>query len=107
MTDLVVVLPGIMGSTLADKDGRLVWGPSAGSVVTAVRTLGDSIRDLQLPDGIGDEHPADGVTARAVMPDVHVIPGVWSPIKGYTTLVDRLTRLSYAPVSGDPAAPPD
>ena len=29
-TDLVVVLPGILGSTLR-RDGRLVWAPSAGS----------------------------------------------------------------------------
>lgn len=32
MRDMVVVLPGIMGSTLA-KDGSLVWAPSAGAVL--------------------------------------------------------------------------
>src|SRR6476660_10549957 len=66
VTDLVVVLPGIMGSTMADATGRLVWAPSAGSVVRAIRTLGDSIRDLQLPAGIGDDHPGDGVKPTAV-----------------------------------------
>jgi len=39
------------------------------------------------------------------MPDLHVLPGVWSPVKGYTSLVDRLTRLGYQPVSPDPSAP--
>jgi len=38
-TDLVVVLPGIMGSTL-EKDNKLVWAPSAGSVLQAVTSLG-------------------------------------------------------------------
>ena len=38
--DLVVVLPGIMGSTLA-KNGKPVWSPSAGSVLTAIRTFGE------------------------------------------------------------------
>jgi pimeloyl-ACP methyl ester carboxylesterase len=105
-TDLVVVLPGIMGSTLAEKNGRLVWAPSAGSVIRAVRTIGDSIRDLTLPGGIGDEHPGDGVRPVALMPDLHVLPGVWTPIQGYTVLVKRLTGLGYQPVSDDVAAPP-
>jgi hypothetical protein len=33
--DVVVVLPGIMGSTLA-KNGKMVWAPSAGSVLKAI-----------------------------------------------------------------------
>ena len=50
--DVVVVLPGIMGSTLA-KNGNLVWAASAGSVLSAIRTFGRSIQDLALPSGIG------------------------------------------------------
>lgn len=106
MTDLVVILPGIMGSTLSNRKGRMVWAPSAGSVLRAVRTLADSVRDLTLPAGVGDDHPGDGMTPVAVMPDLHVIPGVWSPIKGYTALVNRLITSGYRPVSDDPAAPP-
>jgi hypothetical protein len=41
--DLVVVLPGIMGSTLA-KDGKPIWAPSVGSVLRAIVTFGGSIR---------------------------------------------------------------
>lgn len=51
-TDLVIVLPGIMGSTLK-KDNTLVWAPSAGAVLT----LGRSLTTLQLPAGIRDAHP--------------------------------------------------
>jgi pimeloyl-ACP methyl ester carboxylesterase len=90
--DLVIVLPGITGSTL-HQHGKPVWEPSGGAILNGLRTLGRSLKQLQLPPGIGDEHPGDGVEAVAVMPDVHVIPGVWSPIQGYTTLLDRLERM--------------
>lgn len=91
-TDLVVVLPGIMGSTLA-HNGRAVWAPSGGAVLRALSTLGRSIKQLQLPPGIGDQHPDDDVTPVALMPDLHLIPGLWTPIHGYTRLLDRLHRL--------------
>ena len=67
MRDLVVVLPGILGSTLA-KHGKLVWAPSAGSVLRAIRSFGRSITNLGLPEGIGDDHPGDDVTASGLMP---------------------------------------
>lgn len=107
-TDLVVVLPGIMGSTLTGADGRQVWGASAGAVMRALGSWGGALRQLELPEGIGDEHPGDGITPHVLMPDVHALPGVWTPIKGYTALTKRLIRLGYRP-SPDPAdrdAPP-
>ena len=73
-TDLVVVLPGILGSTLR-QDGRLIWAPSAGSALRAITTFGASLRRLELPAGIGDQHPGDGVEAVGLMPDLHVLPG--------------------------------
>ncbi|MEV6218613.1 hypothetical protein [Nocardia sp. NPDC051833] len=91
-TDLIVVLPGIMGSTLTHH-GKPVWEPSAGAVLRAIATLGRSIKQLQLPDGIGDDHPGDGVTPGKLMPDLHVIPGLWTPIHGYTRLLDHLHRM--------------
>jgi pimeloyl-ACP methyl ester carboxylesterase len=93
-TDLVVVLPGIMGSVLTRR-GRDVWAPSRGALVAAVRTFGGSVDDLRLPAGIGDEHPADGITATALMPDLHAIPGIWTPVKGYTDLLAHLRGLGY------------
>lgn len=91
-TDLVVVLPGIMGSTLA-RHNKPVWEPSAGAVLRALSTFGRSIKQLQLPHGIGDNHPDDGVVPVALMPDLHVIPGFWAPIQGYTRLLTHLHRL--------------
>jgi pimeloyl-ACP methyl ester carboxylesterase len=87
--DLVVFLPGIMGSTLS-RDGTMVWGPSAGAALRAVRTFGGSIKQLELPDGVGDEHPGDGVEPVAVMPDLHVLPGLWTIQVGYERLAGWL-----------------
>jgi pimeloyl-ACP methyl ester carboxylesterase len=80
MTDVVVVLPGITGSVLR-KDGRDVWSMTAGAAVNALFTLGKSITDLELRDDEAD----DGVTAPMVMPDLHLIPGLWK-IDGYAKL---------------------
>jgi pimeloyl-ACP methyl ester carboxylesterase len=98
-TDLVVVLPGITGSTL-HQHGKPVWEPSAGAILNALRTFGRSLKDLKLPDGIGDDRPDDGVEPIAVMPDVHVIPGIWSPIHGYTGLLNRLQKWCETGVVG-------
>lgn len=86
--DVVVVLPGVMGSELRDKDGRVVWGTSMGSVVKGVLTRGKAIKRLRLPDGIGDSSAPDGVTATALLSDIHVIPGIWSVSVGY----ERMTK---------------
>lgn len=104
-TDLVVVLPGIMGSTLRSSDG-LVWAPSAGSVLRAVKSFGRSVTRLQLPEGIGDEHPEDGVHPVALMPDLHALPGIWTPVKGYDLLLKRLRSLGYREATGSADAPP-
>jgi hypothetical protein len=87
--DFVVFLPGIMGSTLS-RDGVLVWGPSAGAALRAVRRFGGNQPDLRLPDGVGDEHPGDRVEPVAVMPDLHVLPGVWTIQVGYERLLGWL-----------------
>ena len=92
-TDLVVVLPGILGSTLLDAAGREIWAPSAGAVLRAVSSFGHNLRPL--PDDLGDDHPGDGVTFGRLMPDLHALPGIWTPVKGYTPLLARLERMGY------------
>jgi pimeloyl-ACP methyl ester carboxylesterase len=100
-TDLVVVVPGIMGSTLGRTDrGRparddLVWAPSAGAALRAVRNFLGNMPRMRLPDGIGDDHPDDHIEPVALMPDLHVLPGLWTPVKGYDRLVALLNRLGY------------
>jgi hypothetical protein len=103
--DLIVVLPGIMGSTLV-KDGTLVWGPSAGSVLRAIGTFGKCINELTLPNCIGDERPDDKVKPAALMPDLHLLPGIWSVNIGYGKLLDWLQTRFHLIAPGDPARIP-
>ncbi|MBK6872816.1 MAG: hypothetical protein IPG94_16020 [Kineosporiaceae bacterium] len=99
-TDLVVVLPGITGSTLL-RAGNPVWAVTPGTLIEAITHLGRHLAVLQLPEGIGDEHPGDGVEPGQLMPTLHGIPGVWTPIKGYTELLDHLRGLGYREPTGD------
>ncbi len=99
--DLLVVLPGIMGSTLRRRD-HLVWAPSAGSALRVIATFGRSIGELELPEDIGDGHPADGVRPAGLMPDLHLLPGIWTPVKGYDRLLARLRALGYREGTDDP-----
>jgi len=106
--DLVVVLPGILGSTL-ERNGELVWAPSAGAVLTAIRRLGGSIRELRLPKDVGDGHPGDNVKPIDLMPDLHVLPGIWSANIGYGQLLDWLRSQFHfiEPSSEDPSRIPN
>lgn len=104
LDDLVVVLPGIMGSTLRDRNGSEVWGTSLGSIVKGVLTRGKAIKRLELPEGIGDEPAPDGVVAAALMPDIHVIPGIWSVSIGYEAML-RWFRDTFDVVEDDAARP--
>lgn len=92
MSDVIVLLPGIMGSALR-KDGKLIWGFSPGALGGALFSLGGSIREkltLQGDDADVDD-VGDGVTATDVIPDLHLIPGVWK-IDGYTKVADAITK---------------
>ena len=87
--DLVVLLPGISGSVLA-KDGREIWGTTSGAIARAVLTRGDSIRELLMQgDDASLDDLDDGVTAPKLVPDLHIIPGLWK-IDGYTKIAHRL-----------------
>ncbi len=92
MKDLIVLLPGITGSVLS-KNGKDIWAASVGGIFNFIRTLGDSLESLALAedDPSRDEAP-DGIVATRVMPDIHLIPGLWS-IDGYgkvrNTILER------------------
>lgn len=83
--DVVILLPGITGSVLANATGKEVWSPSAGAVWRAVVSRGGSIEDLELAPG-GD---GVGVTAPRLVPDVTIVPGLIK-IDGYTTIESYL-----------------
>lgn len=89
MDDVLVVIPGIMGSTLYRGD-RPVWEPTGGAIVSALTSLFQNVTTLKLPEGIGDNHPGDGVRAVDLMPDVRLPFGVWTFDLGYSALLDFL-----------------
>lgn len=91
MRDVVVVLPGITGSVL-QKDGKDVWNVSGGSVLRALLSLGQNVKDLALTEDPPDvDDLGDGVTAPKVMRDIHLIPGLWK-IDGYSKTLKYVTE---------------
>ncbi|HEY7765810.1 MAG TPA: hypothetical protein VIB38_12535 [Aestuariivirgaceae bacterium] len=90
MPDVIVLLPGIMGSVLR-KDGRDVWALSGSALVTGLRTLGGSIKDLTLSsDSAHADSLGDGIVAERIFPDTHLLPGFWK-IDGYSTIARAIS----------------
>ncbi|MDF0667789.1 MAG: hypothetical protein P0119_17200 [Nitrospira sp.] len=93
MNDVIVLLPGIMGSALA-KGGHPVWDLSPGAIGRAVFSLGSSIDILKLTS---DASTGDGVTATRVLPDAHIVP-FWWKIDGYADVVKFIrSKFDVAP----------
>jgi hypothetical protein len=90
--DLVVVVPGILGSRLAAEDGSEVWGPSGRAVWGMIRTFGRVVKDLRLSPDTGDDGAEDGVVPKGLMPNVHALPNVGWPVEGYSALMDWLEQ---------------
>ncbi|MFS0697572.1 esterase/lipase family protein [Streptomyces nitrosporeus] len=90
--DMVVVVPGILGSRLADAGGHEVWGLSGAPLLRGIRTFGRSVTGLTLPRDLGDAHPGDGVRPVGLMRDLHALPGVGALVDGYSGLLDWLER---------------
>lgn len=92
MSDILVLLPGIMGSALR-RDGKLVWGFAPGALGSALFSRGKAICDglmLQQDDPEADDL-GDGVTASELIPDLHLLPGVWK-IDGYTRVANVIQK---------------
>ena len=103
MRDVVILLPGIMGSVL-QKEGRDVWALSGQAVWGALTNLSDTLRSLELnvPDPAPEKLEAmlaanpralddlgDGIRATRLLQDVHLIPGLWK-IDGYTATKNQI-----------------
>lgn len=89
MKDVLVVVPGIMGSTLYRGDTPL-WDVTKGRIASALSSWGRSSKALRLPTGIGDEPADDGVVPKALFPDPRLPLGIWTFDWGYTRLVQHL-----------------
>jgi pimeloyl-ACP methyl ester carboxylesterase len=98
MTDVVVLLPGILGSVL-QRDGKDVWAPTPGAMIRAIASLGRNVKQLELHDDPWERDDlGDGVVATRLMPDVHFIPGLWG-IDGYSG-ISRMIADTFDVVPG-------
>ncbi|MFF7355808.1 MULTISPECIES: lipase/acyltransferase domain-containing protein [Streptomyces] len=89
--DLVVVVPGILGSVLRRTDGRYAWDASLAMGAQFLRDFCGTLEALALPPGLGDGPPPAryALEPEGLMPGWQVWPGFWSGA-GYPALVRSL-----------------
>lgn len=90
MSDIIVLLPGITGIVLT-KDGKVVWGFSASTIARALFTLGRSMEQAlaMRADDPSLDDLGDGIVAASLMPDLHLLPGIWK-IDGYGKVIEAI-----------------
>ena len=106
--NVVIVIPGIMGSELVDARERPVWSVAPGSLVSSIRAL--AANALELPRDLGDDAAPDGVVATRLLGSLHAIPGVWTPVTGYGGLLGFLRSNRFHLIErerGNPAVVPN
>ena len=105
MKDMIIILPGILGSIL-QKDGKDLWAVSGQAVWQIFTNSSATIRNLKLSqDDPEAESLGDGIRATAIMQDTHLVPGLWK-IDGYTKTA-RLITDNFNVAPGDIYNDPD
>ena len=90
MKDIVVILPGIMGSVL-QKDGKDLWNISGRTFSRVLNPFGSKLKGLKLvEDDIGGKDIEDGIKPTRLLTDSYLVPG----FSGFGKLVDGYNRLS-------------
>jgi pimeloyl-ACP methyl ester carboxylesterase len=93
LEDLVVVVPGILGSNLAriddSGDRHEIWGTSLVTILGNLVTFGKRIQGLAIKSGADPDEPGDRVVATGLIRDFRLIPG-FVGIAGYDGLISRL-----------------
>jgi len=94
MKDMVVLLPGIMGSVL-EKDGKPVWDTRIQALLTAVKSLrdGSPLEHLKLAgDDLKGGDIGDGIIATRLMPKVIVPIPKLPKSGGYSVILDKIAE---------------
>lgn len=100
LRDLVIILPGILGSVL-QKDGKDLWGVSGGVIWDVVASQGKSLNALKVQQDDPDaEDLGDGITAVRLMEDVSIVPGLIK-VDGYTRTTKIITENFSNVIQGD------
>ena len=90
MKDIIIILPGILGSVL-QKDGKDLWNVSGQAIFQVLTNLGKVVHDLKLSEDDPEaESLDDGIRATSLIQDTHLIPGLWK-IDGYTQTAHLIT----------------
>lgn len=89
MKDLIVILPGILGSVL-QKDGRDLWAVSGQATWQVLTRSEQTLRNLKISQDDPEKDLEDGIRATALIQDTHFIPGLWK-IDGYTKTARLIT----------------
>lgn len=93
LDELVVVVPGILGSRLTrvDRDGSRheIWGTTAAVLLKNIVTFGRRVQRLAIHDDDNPEAPEDGIIPTGLISDFQLIPGFMG-IAGYDGLIERL-----------------
>jgi pimeloyl-ACP methyl ester carboxylesterase len=86
-SDVVVLLPGLIGSVLC-KDGKPLWGTSPGALWGTV--AGENLEKLRLTGADdGQEDLGDGIVPTRLVPNPELVPGLWKQ-GGYSILSQAL-----------------
>ena len=73
MKDIIVLLPGIMGSVL-ERDGKPVWDLSGRALLRFLFSGGNTLKSLTLTDDpVDDADLGDGITAPRLLPDAQIL----------------------------------
>lgn len=76
VTDLVIIVPGILGSRL-EKNGQEIWGTSPKRLLSNLFTFGKVLKSgLRIPHDVDPSDPQDGVKPTALIGGLTVIPGL-------------------------------
>ncbi len=99
MKDVVIILPGILGSVL-QKDGKDLWAVSGRSIWNLISNSKETLKSLEL--GFDDptlDDLGDGIRATALIEDVCIMPGLMK-VDGYTRTTEMITN-NFQVTQGD------
>lgn len=96
MKDIVILIPGIMGSVLQNQSGEDIWNVSLQAALRATRetiTQGSLLEELMIKnDDIERDYLDDGIKATGLIQDAYLFPGFIKLADGYTSLRNRLLK---------------
>lgn len=86
MPDVIVLIPGILGSVLA-KSGKALWTASLSKALWTGISGGRNLDSLVLQESDSE----DGIEALGLIQDLHLIPYLWK-IDGYSAISHRIQQ---------------